>query len=132
MDNMDSLKIASTQITPEINFDVEKKIFVISGESRPENVKDFFEPILLWIDNYFSEANKQTKHLFQIKLEYFNSSSAKYLLTILKKVGLFYQNGTEIIVQWYYETDDDDMKEAGEQMSEMSKMPFEIIEVDKL
>jgi len=38
---MESLKIKATQITPEICFDIEKKVFIISGESRPENVKDF-------------------------------------------------------------------------------------------
>lgn len=129
---MNSLIIGATQITPEINFNTEKKIFVISGESRPENVKDFFEPILKWLNDYFSIADAKEKHLFQIKLEYFNSSSAKYLLTILKKIGNYFNEGYNINIDWYFESDDDDMKEAGEQMSEMTKLPFNFIEVDKL
>ncbi len=66
---MESLKIKATQITPEICFDIEKKVFIISGESRPENVKDFFEPILLWLENYFKELNNKSEHIIQIKLE---------------------------------------------------------------
>lgn len=129
---MKSLKIEASQITPEINFDVEKKIFIISGESRPENVKDFFEPILLWLDNFFSLSDNGGNFIFQIKLEYFNSSSAKYLLAILKKIAHFFNSGYNIQVEWFFESDDDDMKEAGEQMSEMTKIPFKYIDVDKL
>jgi len=87
---------------------------------------------LLWLENYFKELNNKSVHIIQIKLEYFNSSSAKYLLTILKKLSHFYQNGTDIKVHWFYETDDEDMKEAGEQMSDIIKMPFKFFESNDL
>lgn len=128
---MENLKINATDITPEINFNILEKTFVISGESRPENVKDFFEPILNWLDIYFAQFAEKEQHVFTIKLAYFNSSSAKFLLSILKNLGKFYQNGIKIEVNWCYEDGDDDMKEAGEQMSEMAKIPFAFIEVDE-
>jgi hypothetical protein len=128
---MENLKINATDITPEINFNILEKTFVISGESRPENVKDFFEPILNWLDTYFSQFVEKEKHIFTIKLAYFNSSSAKFLLSLLKNLGKYYQNGIKIEVNWCYEEGDDDMKEAGEQMSEMAKIPFAFIEVDE-
>jgi len=128
---MENLIIKASEITPSIEFDINNKIFVISGESRPENVKDFFEPILLWINNYFSNVKNNDLHKFTIKLEYFNSSSAKFLLTLLKTIGQYYINGLNIEISWYYEKDDDDMKEAGEQMSEMAKIPFKFIETNE-
>ena len=129
---MDNLLINATEITPKICFDYINKTFEISGESRPENVKDFYEPILTWIDNFFKSNNNNTLSKFDIKLEYFNSSSAKFLLTLLKNLGVFYKSGTKIEINWYYEEGDDDMKEAGEQMSEMAKIPFNLIETDEL
>ncbi len=129
---MDNLLINATEITPKICFDYNNKTFEISGESRPENVKDFYEPILYWIDNYFKSNNNKNINKFDIKLEYFNSSSAKFLLTLLKNIGVFYNAGAKIEVNWYYEEGDDDMKEAGEQMSEMAKIPFNLIETDEL
>ena len=128
---MENFFLEPTEITPKIFFDVKTRIFEISGESRPENVKEFFEPVLLWIDNYFIENEKNSKidYTFKISLEYFNSSSAKFLLTILKKIAIYYFSGFNIKVKWYFEKDDEDMKEAGEQMSDMTKMPFEFIEI---
>ena len=107
-------------------------MFEISGESRPENVRDFFEPILSWVDGYFCTIVSKDLHSFSIKLEYFNSSSAKYLLTLFKSIGSFYKNGANIKIDWYFEEGDDDMKEVGEQMSEMAKIPFNFIETEEM
>lgn len=128
---MENLIINATDITPEINFNVNNHSFVIKGESRPENVKEFFEPVLNWIDAYFTENKSDEKQVFTIMLAYFNSSSAKFMLTLLKNLGKFYLNGSNIEINWCYEEGDDDMKEAGEQMSEMAKIPFNFVEVEE-
>ena len=93
---MENLLIQATGITPKISFDIDQKVFEISGESRPENVKDFFDPILSWLNSYFNNLISNDLHTFKIKLEYFNSSSAKYLLSLLKNISLYYT-----IVQFY-------------------------------
>ncbi|MFZ4413067.1 MAG: DUF1987 domain-containing protein [Bacteroidales bacterium] len=129
---MENLLIPATDITPKISFNIEQKVFELSGESRPENVRDFFDPILLWVNEYFSNLQSKDLHTFNIKLEYFNSSSAKYLLTLLKSIGLFYKEGANIEIDWYFEEGDDDMKEVGEQMSEMAKIPFKFIATEEL
>ena len=129
---MENLLIPATDITPKISFNIEQKVFELSGESRPENVRDFFDPILLWVNEYFSNLQSKDLQTFNIKLEYFNSSSAKYLLTLLKSIGLFYKEGVNIEIDWYFEEGDDDMKEVGEQMSEMAKIPFRFIETEEL
>ncbi|MFZ4399001.1 MAG: DUF1987 domain-containing protein [Bacteroidales bacterium] len=129
---MENLIIPATDITPKISFDIQEKVFEITGESRPENVRDFFDPVLSWINQYFTNLKSADLHTFNFKLEYFNSSSAKYLLTLLKNIGLHYKNGAKIEIDWYYEEGDDDMKEVGEQMSEMAKIPFRVIETKEM
>jgi hypothetical protein len=35
-------------------------------------------------------------------------------------------NGHEVVVQWYYQEDDEDMQEAGDEYSEIVDIPFEM------
>jgi hypothetical protein len=129
---MRNLIIEATSTSPNVNFNTETKKFVISGESRPENVREFYDPILAYLDEYLVELiskNIQEPLTFEFKLEYFNSSSAKYILNTLKKLSEFIGKGFKLIINWHYEEGDDDMKEVGEEMSGMLKIPFNYIEV---
>jgi len=41
-------------------------------------------------------------------------------------------SGTEVKVNWYYEEDDEDMLEAGEDYQAIIDLPFKMIEVEEL
>jgi hypothetical protein len=119
---MDPLKIKATNDTPEIILDPENKIFEISGKSYPEDTKDFYSPVLKWIEEYVCECKTETNISF--KLTYFNSSSYKPILDILNKLKQIRNNDCKFNVQWYYKEGDLDMKEAGEEFSELVDVPF--------
>ncbi len=78
---------------PKVILDPENKRFEIIGESRPENVSEFYIPILVWFDEFDMELAKnqysdKTDQLdFNFNFEYFNSISAKFILDIFKKIG---------------------------------------------
>jgi hypothetical protein len=127
---MEPIIIEGTNITPKVLFDPSANTFEISGESRPENVKDFYEPILKWLENYRTELSvKSNKEPFTVKmfLEYFNSSSAKYILNLTKKLYEYINAGIPVSIKWCYIEDDEDMKETGEEMQSLSKVPFEFV-----
>jgi len=124
---MNTLRIEPTEISPKIIYDVNKYHFEIIGESRPENVREFYDPVIKWMENFLTDLNPQKELTFDFKLEYFNSSSAKYLLDILYKLTEFNAKGLAIIVNWFYEEGDDDMLEAGQEMSRMVKFKFNYI-----
>ena len=131
---MRELIIESTSNSPKVVFEPGNSRFEISGESRPENVSAFYKPILDWIKEFESASEKMTKQMnspfeFNFNLDYFNSTSAKFILDFCKKLGKLYAQGHKIIVRWYYEEDDEDMLEVGREMSRMAKMPFEYIEI---
>lgn len=125
--------IKATSNSPEVVLDPDKKIFEISGESRPKDVPEFYKPILLWLDEYGQNLTKQkdSTTLFEcnFSFEYFNSLSAKFILDICKKLSRLRSDGDNIIVKWHYEEDDDDMHEVGQEMSRISKLPFEYVEI---
>ena len=111
MANLESLKISATINTPEINFDVENSTFEISGKSMPEDSVDFYMPIMDWVEEFAVRPVSEAR--FKVKLIYFNTASSKMILEIIKKIG---KAGANVIIEWYYSDDDEDMEEVGEHL----------------
>lgn len=130
---MEKLIIEATVNSPKIVLDPESKLFEFSGESRPENVRNFYLPVLEWLEKYTSHESglnkaQRTPALNCIfNFEYFNSTSAKYILDIFKSLNALNTLGLDLDIKWFYEEDDEDMLEVGEEMSRMSKLKFEYI-----
>ena len=116
---MNPLNIAGTEDTPKIVFDKSQPALEISGRSLPEDAAGFFKPVLEWLDAYKASPNPTTA--LAIKLEYFNTASSKLILDILMKV----ESVPGAKIHWYHFADDEDMKEAGEEFSELVEIPFE-------
>lgn len=122
---MENLLINATSTTPKVEFYPTKNLFEISGSSRPEDVRIFYEPILAKLENFRKEIAdnaddyQDDPFVFNFKFSYFNSSSAKFILDILIEVNNFLNDGINIKVNWFFEDGDDDMKEVGEELTEM-------------
>jgi len=116
---MESLKIAQSDDAPLVNFDVNIRVFTLAGESRPENASKFYSPIIKWMNEYFaaSENSKNKSIIFVFKLDYFNSSSAKYIMDIILLIKKQIDNGYKIEIEWHYDARDEDMMEAGKEFS---------------
>lgn len=126
---MEKLKIEGTLKTPSVTFDPNGNLEIM-GRSIPENSVQFYQPLLQWIDDYMS--NPKDKTIVELKLEYFNTSSSKSIYDFFKKLIEMKNNNHDVLIKWYYESDDDDMKETGEDYQEMTKLPFEMVEVEEL
>lgn len=130
---MEKLIIEPTANSPRIVLDPEMSNFEFSGESRPENVRKFYLPVLEWLEAYTAsqeglQDDQRTSGLqCQFNFEYFNSTSAKYILDIFKSLNALHALGLELKIKWFYEEDDEDMLEVGQEMSRMSKLTFEYI-----
>lgn len=119
---MGPLHIAATAKTPEITFHAEEHRLVLSGRSIPENAVDFYRPVLEWSQGISADFNL----VVQVQLEYFNTSSSKCLLDLFKRL----ENSDSLEVQWYFDADDEDMLEAGEDYDHIVSVPFKFVEVD--
>lgn len=133
---MEPLIIGATVKTPGIILDPYNDHFEISGNSRPENVREFYYPVINWLIEFEKEVlDKKVikfdeKHPlnFNLKMNYFNSSSAKFLHDVMGELVRFHEKGHIIRILWYFEEGDEDMKYAGEDMSELLDVPFQFIE----
>ncbi len=119
------LIIDPSKDTPQVIFDKLTGEFLISGTSIPENTKKFFEPVFIWIQKYINDPNNET--ILNFKMDYFNTSSTKVLLDIMIEFKTLVKNKKMLIINWYFNADDDDMLEAGEGFSKMVRYPFNFI-----
>ncbi len=122
---MDILDIKATNDTPRVIFDPESDIFEISGRSLPEDVVNFYQPVIDWLDEYVRLPNKKTEFVF--KYIYFNTATSKLIQDILIRLEQVYETGNEVVVMWYYEQDDEDMMDLGEEFQEYVDIPFELV-----
>jgi hypothetical protein len=124
---MESLIIEGTPKTPNVNFDISKGILAIKGRSIPENSIEFYKPLVDWLEEYAQNPNSKTQ--VNVHLEYFNTSSSKCILDVFKKLEAIHKNKYEVQINWYYEEDDEDMLEAGEDYESIIRVPFKMIEI---
>jgi hypothetical protein len=126
---MEKLQLNETPKTPAVNFDDSLGLIELKGRSIPEDPNLFYDPLISWVSNYCNQpSNKTTVNL---NLEYFNTSSSKRILELLKNLEPLKIAKHEIIINWFYESDDDNMLEAGETYESMLKIPFNKIETDR-
>ncbi|NJK84853.1 MAG: DUF1987 domain-containing protein [Bacteroidales bacterium] len=125
---MDKLDIKEGKLTPKIYFDPEKNLFEISGTSLPENVHEFYKPVMAWLNEYDAQAEKMNKSLHvSVTFAYYNSSSLRYISDIFAKISKLTKKGFQIKIDWHYEKEDDLLKEAGQDLSELIGIPFNFI-----
>lgn len=129
------LKIEPTHASLEIILDADRHYMSFVGESRPENVKAFFIPILDWITDYTSYVSDlskdnqiiNTKAVF--KLEYFNSSSAKFIIDIISAINSIKTKvpSANIQIDWLYAEDDEDLFDSGKEFVRLSGIEMNFI-----
>jgi len=120
---MEPLRLEQTDDSPLIELDQENNLFEISGKSLPEDVVDFYMPVLDWLNVYRANPNPKTE--FSFKLIYFNTASSKLLLDILMLFEEMVEEGHAVTVKWFSLQSDEDMQEAGKEYEEMVDVPFE-------
>lgn len=124
---MENLHIKGTIKSPTLDFNYEKGVLDISGRSHPEHAISVYESALQWLDDYAKAPKTETT--VSVSLEYFNTSSSKVIFDIFRRLEKIHASGSKIKVKWYYEEDDDDLREEGEMFSELVKIPIELISV---
>lgn len=117
----------NTPKTPAVNFNAGSGVLEIKGRSIPENAIAFYKPLVDWLEDYAKNPVKRTQA--NVQLEYFNTSSSKCILDIFKKLEAIHKAKNEVIINWYYEADDEDMHEAGQDYESIIRVPFKMVPI---
>lgn len=124
---MENIVLTPTPKTPSVKFTAQEGHLEIKGRSIPENSLDFYKPLIDWVDQL--RAARPAEINLHVQLEYFNTSSSKCLLDLFKKLENY---PGQAMIHWYYEQDDEDMLEAGEDYEAIISVPFKMIEVEEI
>ena len=114
---MENVKITATDRSPEVDFDYAANIFTIRGDSYPEDVTSFYGEIINNLDEHLNSMESGSIE-FNFELIYFNSSTAKVLMGLFDTLEETAEGEVDVIVNWYYDEEDDTMEELGEEFAE--------------
>ncbi len=136
---MRGLYISPTKNTPEIKFSPEENIFHIKGNSSPEDVRELYYPVIEWIRIFVEDIingegavySSEKPLKLEIDLEYFNSSSAKFLYDIFNDLKKLNTSKIPYSVEWLYEEQDLDMLDAGQDIALLVETEFKYIVKNK-
>ena len=123
---MEKIFIEGTSKTPTVLTDAEQGIIEIKGRSNPENSIQFYKPLIEWIEEYSKNPSERT--IINIQLEHFNTSSSKCILDLFNKLENLQKESHNVEVNWHYETDDEDIMEAGDVYRTMTNIPIRLVE----
>lgn len=141
---MENFHIKGSTYIPNIDFNAESGVLEIAGESYHEYTTEFYQPVFDWLEAYLKECGKDAgapgKEIqMNFKMTYFNTSSSRRFIEILTMLEDYQKEQSEkdasspdtnfVIVNWYYEENDVDMQESGEEYEEDVDLKFELIPI---
>lgn len=112
-------------LTPEVRLDANTGKCSLAGESFIENPREFYQPIIEWVDLYIQEVKGSMT--WDLKFLYLNSSSSKIMSSIFRKLKEYEDQGAKIEVNWHYPDDNTDLLEEGEYFKAASRLHINMI-----
>lgn len=114
---MERITLAATERSPEVDFDFPGNCLRMAGESYPENAAAFFGPLVQALRKFLDDGAMGRVDV-ELRMTYFNSSSAKALMNMFQLLECAAAKGREVSIDWCFHRDDDTMEEFGEDFSQ--------------
>jgi hypothetical protein len=126
---MENLFIPAMERSPEVDFRFRENRLSLKGEAYPEDAAAFFGPLLKQLGSHCEEVRGQDLDA-EIRLDYFNTSSAKALMNMMQILENTARGGSRVTLRWCFQKDDEVMREFGEDFStELQHVHFQLIEL---
>lgn len=123
---MDVYYVEADIIQPEVILDKDRNIFKITGKSLLIDAEEFYKPIIDWFKEYAKKPLDSTE--LNINFEYLNSSSLRRIIEMFVVLEKIKEKGEIVKIKWYYNKNDEIIKEKGEEIKSVVYLPFEIEE----
>ena len=104
-------------------------LVVISGRSIPDNADRVFKSTHKWVAGYVKTPSKRTE--VNIQMEYCDTGSTNNIFNILTKLVKCRNSNfkIEMVFNWFYEKDDDEILELGKFMESKLNVMFNYHEI---
>lgn len=121
---MQTIVIPSTNETPEIVLDGPKGVFSFAGKSFPENVNDFYNEAITYMEAYTRQPLDKT--VLEFRWLYFNTATSKIIVKLIMMLKNMNQPGKSVEIRWYCSPDDELIIEKGNEFAELLGTEFSI------
>jgi hypothetical protein len=124
---MNSIEIIATADTPAIKFYPDRGFLEIRGRSISESSAIFYRPLLNSVEQYMFKPVSPT--LVHIRFDYFNTSSAKCIIELLKRMESLPKKNIKVEINWYYRPEVPTMYQAGMDYKSILNLDFKMVKV---
>lgn len=121
-------KIDRTHNTPHIYLDLDKAIFEIKGPSYSENISALYTPIAEWVEKSVPKLEKDLN--CELYFDVLNSVAHKKIFQILISLTRPGLTEKKITINWYFDEDDEDIMEMGEDLIDLVDVQINLIPVN--
>ncbi len=122
---MKELILAPTKTTFGINFDYLNGVLNFSGTSYPDNAIEFFQPLTDWVKEF--TLNEDRPLIVNFNVNYFNTSSSKYLFKILELIDEYKNSGHTVEIYWHYIEGEEDLLDSWKELVDELDLEYEIV-----
>ena len=123
---MEELFLEAGERLPEIRL---REGFVsIKGHSIPQDPKKIYKPVLQWVKDYIKDPASHTE--VSLNIDFCDTDSTKAIFDILKLLAMCQNTNhrIEMVFNWIYMKEDDDIKELGELLESKLNIIFNYFE----
>ena len=124
---MEEYFLEATDKTPEIH--LKDGLVAISGRSIPEDPHKLFRSANQWVMQYVKRPALHTE--VRIQIEYCDTNSTSNIYNIMTKLVKCRNSNyhIEMVFNWFYEKDDDEVLELGKFMESQLNVMFNYHEI---
>ena len=112
-------------LTPKVHLDVQSGVCAISGKSFLVDPKEFYQPVLSWIEEYMHQ--KKGALYWYFHLEFGGVGTKKMLVGLLKMLKQYQRKRGVVSVEWLVHFQDVDLIEEINELAEISGVPIDIL-----
>lgn len=126
----ENVQIQATNRTPFVNLNKDEGLIEIKGKSIPENAVHFYYHFNRWISEYVNQPQEKTT--VNLACTYLNSASLVVVSRLMKQLNELIAVKSTIIINWVYETGDEEMRELGEFLCQDMNFKINLQEVERI
>jgi len=112
---------------PDVQVCEGMKKIEIAGYSHMTNPIEYYDNLIDTIEYYYRNFQKSIN--LEFRLEFLNTLSVKLLFSMLSRLQSMASGEGIIQITWYYEEDDEIIKELGEFLRSSLQIPVLLVEI---
>lgn len=120
------LVVSRQEDLPRINYEPQKNILFIKGNSTSENVSILYEGVIESINNHFDRADELSLYLY---INNFNAFTLRSFFEIFKTLQKKIESGKKVKITWFFDLQDQSIIDNAYDFSDLFNVNLRVVPV---